>query len=288
MEYEGVDLSFDKISLVGITHDDLDVWVNELNLTTRPGRMTGTDEFLVCGDASGLSVQYKGRISPLGGRVVPIPIDAGQEDWNVRLEWNPNKAGEIGAKALAGLGPLRRITRLDLAMDYPGVRLSDYTFTRPRVKTMTVCGWRGLDETVYLGRWGSRRFTRCYDKGLEMGLDEDIMRIETVSRLRPGDELLPESLLGGLSGTIKRVPHEVSIRDAGLLALYHYEPERLQGAHKRTRSRALDLARRYSGDLAPAISAVYGSSRRELAQLARDIRNGVIVPVAKVYAEVSE
>lgn len=283
MDLSGVDLSFDKVSIVGVTGDLFEDWQQELGLMSCGVRQTGADEYMIAAVKDGLHVQYRSSLSALGGRGVPGECTS-PDAWNVRLEWNPNKAGAIGAKALAGIAAGRRMTRLDLAIDYEGLCLSDYTFTRPRVKTMTVNGWHGLNETVYLGKWGSRRFVRCYDKAREMGIeDAELLRVETVQRYRPGDTVLPEGLMHGFSATAKRVPHGVSIRDAGLLALFHHEPERLQSANPRTRSRAADLAERYSGSLTPGISEVYDRERERLRMMADDLLEGAILPVAAIY-----
>lgn len=287
MESGGVDLSFDKVSVVGASKESFQDLVSGLGLLQTSGRPVGNGEIMLTGSGGGLNVQMRCKESALGSRMYPVHPDPDSDSWNIRLEWNPNKAGRIGAEALAALESDRRITRLDLAMDYPGYALSDYTFTRPRVKTMSVNGWHGLNETVYLGRWGSRRFIRCYDKALEMKLDGEIMRLETVGRYRPGEIPLPDNLLAGLSGSQRVVPLSVTTSEAGLLALYHFAPERLRASSARTQRKARDLAERHSGKLDPDPVEIYAASSRELRGLARDLVNGSVLPVANVYKEES-
>lgn len=205
----------------------------------------------------------------------------------VRMEWNPNRTGPMGRHFVAHV--MNHITdwhftRCDVAADYDGLCIGDYTLSRPRVLTERVDGRDGL-QTMYLGRLASRRCIVGYDKALELKLsDRDVMRVESRARYRPGEAAVQEDLFAGLSVTRAAIPVDTDVRTAGMLALYHYAPDVLRRADPKTRKRVRQIAQDL-GEQVPVEDAYKGERERLLSEVS-DICTGsgwsTIAPVYEV------
>jgi hypothetical protein len=113
-----------------------------------------------------------------------------------RLEFNPNNVGRDGVTGIqdfiskvlceedaAVFLPLGRVTRLDIAIDIPGLLLGDVIVRLKSTRKHGVyTSTTGLPETVYLGGSRSNRAT-AYEKETSFG-GQPSLRIER--RLKPG------------------------------------------------------------------------------------------------------
>lgn len=226
----------------------------------------------------------------------------------VRIEYNPNK---VDAWALSlvysGLKNIRP-TRFDVALDYPGVQLGEWSFRRKGTKAAYFTARGGEPEGFYLGSPSSLVVFRTYDKlreliaktkkasrdaeevRLNQMLPTGLARVECVSRLRPAykdrcaTESMPLDLFDRLDAVRRFVPYDgLTPYECGLLALYHYEPDVLRSLHKDPRSRARELALQRCGSLAPGPAEAYRARRADLKEWALMLSQGQVVPVAQVY-----
>lgn len=229
----------------------------------------------------------------------------------VRIEFNPNKM-DVSRLAPWFDGVLCnvRATRHDVALDYPGVQLSEWTFTRKGTKAAYFTGRGGEPEGFYLGSLASLVVFRTYDKLREivqktkkaardaeevrvsMLAPTGLARVECVQRLRPAyqersaTEIFPVELFSNLTAVRRCVPYEgLSPYECGLLSLYHHEPDVLRSMHKEPRGRARELALSRCGELDPSPERVYRERRADLLDMASDLRHGRPVYQAKIYGQ---
>ncbi len=183
----------------------------------------------------------------------------------IRLEFNPNTTDPEVLELLSMLD-VCHLTRCDVALDYEGVKVSDYVYHRPRVKGEIVQGTHLRPETIYLGRNGSRRMDRIYDKALELKRDDLTMtRLECQRRYRPDDCAPIEPGLFDTLAVYKRgVPAELNAIDQGLIALMLHYPDRFEACSKEMKRRVRDLAREACGPLDPDPANVYAEERPRL------------------------
>ena len=197
-----------------------------------------------------------------------------------RLELNPNKLTE---RSLALLRRFRvdHPTRADVALDYPGVRVGDYWWHRPRVKAHE---WRGSEgvESLYLGSVASERYLRVYNKAEELGVGGDLTRCEAVGR---GRHVLSKSLFDGLVVRAKEIPSGLSLSDVRRLCVVLHEPDALQRMSAPTRRAYRRAAERIQLPLSPSPQEVYDDRRGELVGMLDSLSEGEPVRVAAVYAD---
>lgn len=116
-----------------------------------------------------------------------------------RLEFNPSKLGWQGINDLdfilsvllpGGWGYVwehGQITRIDIALDLPGVGVEDFHILPHMSLTYKTFGRNGLCETIYIGKPKGNQF-RIYDKGGEqkakgVKMAAQITRVEKVLRV---------------------------------------------------------------------------------------------------------
>lgn len=206
----------------------------------------------------------------------------------VRVEFNPNRISSDGWQGLSVLGPRRRFTRLDVALDYAGVRPGDLVWHRSRVKQNQWYGVDGVSEALYLGRWTSGRFVRIYDKAREEGRSDLVLtRCEGVSRIRPGDAggEVSERLFDGVTAHWPRIPKGIKRSDAGKLALMHHYPEVFKEMRSESQRRIREIADRAGLQLDPLPAQVYRDRLDEIQDMVSDIRKARPVRIAEVYKE---
>jgi hypothetical protein len=123
----------------------------------------------------------------------------------LRLEWNPAKWSATASARLFGtvsavmlntaefdqLLQDAKVTRLDVALDVPGIRPDDYLSVRKGIYRSQL-NKDGRLETLCLGNWkAAKGGVRIYDKGAEMGLPglklTHIERVYKNSKLRLRD-----------------------------------------------------------------------------------------------------
>lgn len=298
---QSVDVSLDKIAIVGKCPDapDLQRWIEDNSVKVTPSGETRVIEELrnsrlLRGSADrltrtwitedGISITLRLRVPD---RQDLIPVDqwgvSPEDETPYRLEWNPNKATP---GVLAWFMESPRATRLDVAVDYEGIELDDFTYRRPNVSAARF--WdRGSESTgVNLGRRGSPRYCVVYDKAKELGrTDLTMTRFEMRSQLRPADQLLSEKLFDGVQAFRSEIPKSLSPQQAAYLALLHHCPEHFAQLDKRTRKTYLDLADRTCGQLSPHPAEVYLDRRDELLGMADSAIRGDRVRQAVVYQE---
>jgi hypothetical protein len=176
----------------------------------------------------------------------------------VRFEFNPNRASEIVWTFFNAI-EVAKVSRLDVAIDYQGRNVSDYLFTKPRVKARIHrgAGVLGDVQTVYLGAPTSRKCIRIYNKALELGITGvELTRIEGLSR---HDAVLSEDLFDGFQILNRGIPDGLKTRDAALCALMLHYPERLDRADKETRRKVLNLMELDPSDWGDLPSEIYRS-----------------------------
>jgi len=116
----------------------------------------------------------------------------------LRLEWNPAKWSAPASAHLFGtiasvmlhtekfdqLLQDAKVTRLDVALDVPGIRPDDYLWELKKGVYRNPIIKAGRLETLYLGNWkAAKGGIRIYDKGAEMGLPGlTLTRIERVHK----------------------------------------------------------------------------------------------------------
>lgn len=201
----------------------------------------------------------------------------------VRLEFNPNRANGF-IYELVRMMNVHRVSRCDVAIDYAGLDISDFHFHRDRVKSRVHRGRGVLGEleTVYLGSPNSERCIRIYDKAKELGIREDLTRIEAVGRHR---KVLSDDLFKGLTVWDRSISSELKTTDAALLALAVHYPDHLARADKRTRARVLDLMRD-AACLDPAPEDLYMDRLSDLRVLVSAVcEDGFVLNPAAVYVD---
>jgi hypothetical protein len=125
-----------------------------------------------------------GYVLPEGG-FVGFAVE-GSRVGRLRVDMNPSKdAGVVMDVVERAQG--RRPTRVDVAVDYPGLDVGDFMPMRDRVKVMTFRGRGGAVESFQLGMRSSKIVHRVYDKAKEQGLGGLLMRCEAQRRLGPTD-----------------------------------------------------------------------------------------------------
>lgn len=225
-------------------------------------------------------------------RWVPLWGDSANGGAAFRLEWNPNKNAP---------GPLLwfmdapRATRLDVALDYEGYDLADWSFSRPRVAASRFYDRYAGVEGIMLGRRRSDRHCVIYDKRAEIAskmpkelrdtvdLGDDLMRFEMRQSIGPADERLPERLFDGVTALRSRVPSDVKPTEAAYLALLIHEPSIFGGLDPKTQRKYREIAADGAETLAPHPEQVYRSALPELREKVAAIIDGQPVPVARVY-----
>lgn len=297
------DLSIDKVSIVGRPSDtyDLQCWLDRKvdeavrvpdadgvvsrakELPQRRGASQGKPWVVRSWQIDGVNVQLRLKV-PTEHRLSIERWDCLEGDESAyRLEWNPNKT-DAGSLVLFMESP--RPTRYDVAVDYPGVFLGDWTVSRPRVKSCSYVDASGNHNGIQLGGMKSDRFTVAYDKALELGLTGlQITRIEMRQRILPGKDPLHENLFDGLAVVRREIPSCVSPREAGMLALRLYEPAHFARLDADTKRKYDRMALEHCGQLAPSPGDVYRERRNDLREWAHMCLEGERPPVAQVYQE---
>lgn len=106
----------------------------------------------------------------------------------VRIEFNPNDKDQLATGTfLLSLMKRKRPTRIDYALDYKGIDLSDWLMATTRARsTCSFNSSSGKLETLYLGSKDSDDRYRIYNKAKEQKIDDlDWWRIEQQHRLKP-------------------------------------------------------------------------------------------------------
>lgn len=140
-----------------------------------------------------------------GGGVIQVAgLDSPDNVKPLRFEFNPQKCGEIQQsiwEVVFLYASNIALTRVDVAIDYIGERISEYRWSYKRTVAGAVYyGRDGAIETIYIGSRQSDRVYRVYDKRREQlkneGIDigEECMRVEMRFRGRE----LPEDGFDGL------------------------------------------------------------------------------------------
>lgn len=132
---------------------------------------------------------YRYQFKTVSGALIQ-EADPSAEIPLLRVEINPNNYQKPPDCLLKILGMMKnvRLSRLDIAIDYPG-NLGRYTFTTDTGKKgCYFTSKSGLVETVYLGSSTSPMKYRIYDKAKEQKIkDATWWRIEAQMNLRPSD-----------------------------------------------------------------------------------------------------
>jgi hypothetical protein len=136
-----------------------------------------------------------------------------------RWEGNPDKISEAGwddfhvlLSSCIDIDPIAffrmgKITRLDVALDLPGLNLEDVIVRSSRIQKHSVYSNRyGSPQTTYLGTPRSRRIA-SYDKPIE-GTMKTALRVET--RLKPGCLGHEVAALKNPFGNVKLIPSTFS------------------------------------------------------------------------------
>jgi len=142
---------------------------------------------------SGVKGAYKGAVrihAPVGGHdhvlspwskpymLVQVHPKNGEGGY-LRIEWNPAKFDAAQKKYLfkqlddfLDLAPSivgkAKVTRVDVAVDLPGIQIGDYAFERPKSPIRHLIYRKGRLETLYLGTKAKGQFC-IYDKGAQLG-----------------------------------------------------------------------------------------------------------------------
>lgn len=196
-----------------------------------------------------------------------------------RIELNPNKATDRVWELVRCL-EVDHASRVDVALDYPGVPIGEYVWRRDRVKVNSWMGRDGL-ESCYLGSRGSDRFVRIYDKGLELRLpDLSLLRVEGMGRKQYA---LSADLFAGVEGFSRGIHPGLSLADAGRVALFLHHPEVIRGHDPKTLRRYKELTREVQAQIEPTPAEVYGDMRPELVGMLEAVSAGEPVRRAEVY-----
>lgn len=116
--------------------------------------------------------------------------------YGIRIEYNPNKAdlsvlknffSYFPCRSKVDLPKLLRVSRLDIAIDYPVRLRPEFILCNRHKKSFLALGTSGV-ETVYFGSRQSQTFFRIYDKNKELletgkkGVTGDLWRVELESK----------------------------------------------------------------------------------------------------------
>jgi hypothetical protein len=90
------------------------------------------------------------------------------EKGKIRLDFNPNNANMQQVKDIVSRLKYIYLTRLDVAVDYFGIDLSEVEWTSPKRRKQNLwLNQEGQQETLYIGAPSSERRYRIYNKKLE-------------------------------------------------------------------------------------------------------------------------
>ena len=227
----------DRLTVVGVL-DALDV----------PGvaRWVGTSPLL--GSARPAMLPYRWSHTVLGGGGLLQYGDARQSsgvfsgaEVHVRYDFNPAHVPHEWASEILSWFDEPRVTRLDVAIDYPR-DLSGCGFDRARASRTEHRSASGRLETVYLGAPGSKLRFVCYDKAREREYagqstpeGRDWWRVE--ARYRPGrdDPILPIELFRSVEVTEPVPAISGNWRDVAALKWAHMNPAFVKALHWRNR-----------------------------------------------------
>lgn len=166
----------------------------------------------------------------------------------------------------------KRVTRVDVAMDYPR-DLSDCRFDVPGRKREQFWSAGGRTETIAFGRRDAEWYVRVYDKALQGGLVDPLWRIEIEHKRMRGAEPLPESMFDCV--TVLNWPSMDDLDDRtwmGLTVLRdHPEAERRLGS--RTRKRYKAILEEHCRPLDPSPAEAYKAEHPALSAYLEDILN---------------
>lgn len=304
-----VDVSIDKCSFVAKPTECAQEWVSGLGGFEESARWSSRHP-----ESREQTVSFKVRTVFVSAQVAwrnDGRLGWAPKEQPVRVEFNPNKVSAADVSVVFGMLTSVRATRYDVALDYPGVQLGEFSFTRKGTKAAYFTARGGEPEGLYLGSLASLVVFRTYDKIREImsktkKVNRDaeavrlaylaptgLARVECVQRLRPGyqeraaSEVCPEDLFDRVSAIRRVVPYDgLRPYEMGLLALYHYEPDVLRTLDKDVRKRASELAVSRCGELCPSPREVYRERRSEIREWCEELRRGRVVdtPVARVYS----
>ncbi|HDP4772776.1 TPA: replication initiation factor domain-containing protein [Pseudomonas aeruginosa] len=90
------------------------------------------------------------------------------EKGKIRLDFNPNTANMEQVRDIVSRLKYLYLTRLDVAVDYFGIDLSEVEWTSPKRRKQNLwLNQEGQQETLYIGAPSSERRYRIYNKKLE-------------------------------------------------------------------------------------------------------------------------
>lgn len=186
----------------------------------------------------------------------------------LRLEFNPNKCMKEEIARIMPYIDQKYITRLDVAIDYKGIEISNYIWfpDRKRKRTMFY-GKDGKTETIQFGSRASDKMFRLYDKAREQ--KEPSMapwtRVEIQRRYDESEETLEEDLFQGLAGfKAEFLDPKLPVKDRGLLCLFYYYPEQYDLPEGGVRKRLNEKYKRILDPLSPNPSNLYRQERTKL------------------------
>lgn len=301
---DDVDVSFDKLSVVGSCSDprDFQRWMThhsqDVGSVRELPQMSGTAPWgrwlrRAWQSDDGVNVQLRLKV-PDARLLVEDWSQSVEDTAAFRLEWNPNKAD---ARAYLMWMEEPRATRTDIALDYEGCDLNDWVFQRPRVAVSRFSDQRGAQTGMQLGRTKSPRFTVVYDKAAELAIqyrresglnvtpwdDIDLMRFEMRNRLGPTDEPLQPSLFDGVRAISTDIPSSVSPSEAAYLALMVHCPAHFGRLDRHTQAKYRELSYSRVSELEPHPEEVYRGLRNELKEGLCSLLAGEAWKVARVY-----
>src|SRR5665213_527466 len=248
-------LIIDKISLtIDITNPDHQKYVlGSLMDMSKPA----DHPFHQCGWASAVNGGYKAAPRVHFPHPTPFGVNApwtkryalvqagpkNAKGGHVRLEWNP--AGLTAAQSHHLFKQLEvflsieathllhgKVTRLDIAVDIPGMRPGDYIWERPKSPLRRPVYKKGALETLYLGSTFKGQIT-IYDKAVQQGnAGAKLTRIE--ARMRPNHQVYE---LHALKNPFASLKAYALMKAALILSVPHR-----QALHRAARAEGLDSA----------------------------------------------
>lgn len=145
---------------------------------------------------------------------------------DVRIEFNPNNQSTPPecVKALVDMMREVRMTRIDLAIDYP-VDLSGFHYSTTVPKAGAIWyGRSGTAETFYLGKRSSGSMYRIYNKAREQKLpDVTWWRIEQELHFRPGEDWRDKEAFSDLH--VAKPAHYLNVVDAAVIEYLRAHPQ---------------------------------------------------------------
>ncbi|MDA2491744.1 hypothetical protein ACQCV6_30765 [Bacillus cereus] len=136
----------------------------------------------------------------------------------LRIDFNPNTANMEEIKKILSWIKHPYLTRIDIAIDYFNIDLSDINWMSSRPRKQNI--WRGLDgklETLYLGSASSEKRYRIYNKRLERlekkkeCSDQEHWRVEVQQRFKENDNLDTHEYLAENLYDIKPYTNELDL-----------------------------------------------------------------------------